>query len=55
MFGSFIKLAMDVVTTPIAIAKDVITLGGAITDEPSALGEKADQIANDWQEIKESL
>lgn len=53
LFGSLISLGMDIVTTPIAVVKDAVTLGGAITDEPSAIGEKMKQIEEDWENIKE--
>ncbi len=46
---------MDVITTPIAVIKDIATLGGAITDEPSAIGKKFDQIEEDWDDIKYDL
>lgn len=32
MFGSLFKAAVGVVTTPIALAADVVTLGGALTN-----------------------
>lgn len=34
MFGSFIKAVANVAVTPIEVAKDVITLGGSLNDEP---------------------
>ena len=32
MFGSILKAAVGVVTTPVALAADVVTLGGALTN-----------------------
>lgn len=32
MFGSLLKAAVGVVTTPVAVVADVVTLGGALTD-----------------------
>ena len=32
MFGSLLKAATAVVTSPIAVVADVITMGGAMTD-----------------------
>lgn len=32
MFGELLKAAVGVVTTPVTLAADVITLGGALTD-----------------------
>lgn len=33
MFGKLLGAAIDVVTTPIDIAKDIATMGGALTDK----------------------
>jgi len=54
-FGSLGKLVMDVVETPVAIVKDIVTLGGAITETDSAIGKKIDDISEDWQDMKDSL
>ncbi|CAB4220016.1 hypothetical protein UFOVP1624_42 [uncultured Caudovirales phage] len=55
-FSSLTKLALDVVVTPIAIVKDVVTLGGELTDEKgSYTGRKIDDIENDFDELKDSL
>jgi len=32
MFGSFLKAAVGVVLTPVAVVADVVTLGGELTD-----------------------
>lgn len=53
IFGSLLKLGMDVITTPIAIVKDVATLGGAITEEKSAIAEKLEQLGDDWEELRD--
>ena len=50
------KLGLDVATTPIALAKDIFTLGGAIVDEDEPFTkEKITQLAEDWEELRESL
>ena len=55
-FSSLTKLALDVVVTPIAIVKDVSTLGGTLTDEnQSYTSKKLEDINDDFQEMKESL
>jgi hypothetical protein len=55
-FSSLTKLALDVVVTPIAIVKDVVTLGGELTDEKGTYtGRKIDDIENDFDELKDSL
>lgn len=55
-FGKLTKLALDVIETPIAVIKDVATLGGALTDkdEPYTL-KKLKDIGNDYEEMKDSL
>ena len=55
-FSSLTKLALDVVATPIAIVKDVVTLGGELTDEKgSYIGRKISDIEDDFDDLKESL
>lgn len=53
LFGSIVKLGMDVVTTPVAVVSDVFTMGGAATETESAIVKKVEQISEDWDEIKE--
>jgi hypothetical protein len=46
MFESLLKAAVGVVVElPIAIVKDVVTLGGATTDGESAIAESAGKIS----------
>jgi hypothetical protein len=33
MFGSILKAALGVVTVPVAVVSDVVTLGGSLTDK----------------------
>lgn len=49
-------LAIDTITAPIAVIKDVATLGGAITDqdEPYTV-QKVKQISDDVDIIRENL
>jgi hypothetical protein len=56
IFGKLIKLTLDVVETPIAVVKDVVTLGGAINDknQPYTL-DKIEDIGSDYQKIKDEL
>jgi hypothetical protein len=54
--GSLTKLALDVIETPIAIVKDVATLGGTLTDEGEPYtAKKLRDIGNDYDKIKDSL
>ena len=52
-FGKLLKVGLDVATSPIAVAKDIVTLGGVITEEESAVKRKAQQIEEDWDELRE--
>lgn len=55
-FGSLTKLALDVIETPIAIVKDVATLGGSITEQSkSYTAKKLDDIGNNYDKMKDSL
>lgn len=51
LFGNLMQLAGDIVVTPLAVVKDVVTLGGAITDEESATVKKLEDIAEDIQDV----
>jgi hypothetical protein len=55
LIGKLAKITYDITTSPIAIVKDVITLGGAITDSKSAIVEKIEQIQEDSDEIRNEL
>ena len=55
-FSSLTKLALDVLVTPIAMVKDVVTLGGELTDEKGTYtGRKIDDIENNFDKLKDSL
>ena len=47
-----LKLIMNVVELPVAVVKDIVTLGGAITEEDSAVVKTAEDIKDSWDEIK---
>jgi hypothetical protein len=60
MFGSFLggltKLAMNIVETPVAIVKDVATMGGALTDQDKPYTQQQlENCQEDWDAIKEGL
>lgn len=40
MFESLLRATVGVATLPLDIVKDVVTLGGAVTDEDSAIATK---------------
>ncbi len=55
-FGKLTKLALDLIETPVAIVKDVATLGGALTDKDKPYTQKKlEDIGDDYDELKESL
>jgi hypothetical protein len=55
-FGKLTKTLLTVVETPVAIVKDVVTLGGAIEDEDEPYTvQKLKEIGKNYEEMKESL
>lgn len=45
MFGSLLKAVVGVaIDLPISVAKDVVTLGGALTDDESAIAKSCKTI-----------
>ena len=52
MFKGLLRTAYETVKLPIDVAKDVVTLGGAITNEESAVKKRLENIDS---EIKETL
>jgi hypothetical protein len=56
IFGKLLKTALDVATSPVAVVKDVVTLGGAITEQRKPYtAQKLEQIGEDVEEIREEL
>jgi hypothetical protein len=52
LFGKLLKTALDVATVPIAIVKDVATMGGAVNDHGTTYtGDKLRQLQSDRDEI----
>lgn len=55
-FGKLGKMVMDVVETPIAVIKDVATMGGVLTDrDETYTAEKLGDIQDDWDDMKDEL
>ena len=55
-FGKLARLTLDIIETPVAIVKDVATLGGALTDQDKPYtAQKLEDIADDYEEMKDSL
>ena len=55
LFGSLISTAVDVVKLPVSAIKDTVTLGGATTDEDSAVISNLEKLDADGDEILESI
>lgn len=51
LFGKLIALAIDTATVPLDVAKDVVTLGGAATDEESAVAAKLRKLQREVDEL----
>lgn len=57
-FGIFGKLTKTVINTallPVDAASDVLTLGGALTDDDSALEKRVEKIGNALDELGEEV
>lgn len=55
LFGKLLKTAIDVVTTPIDIVSDIVTMGGTLNDEESAVVKKARRLKNDLEETRDEV
>lgn len=56
IFGKLLKTAFDVATIPVAVVKDVATMGGAVNDHGSTyIGDKLRQLGRDGEEIRDEL
>lgn len=56
IFGKLLKTGLDVVTSPIDVVKDVVTLGGAVTGERQTYtGKKIERLGDDLEEIREEV
>jgi hypothetical protein len=55
-FNNLAKLALDVIETPIAIVKDVATMGAQLTDEGKPYTQrKLEDMQDDFDGMKDSL
>jgi hypothetical protein len=56
LFGKLLSTALDVIETPIAIVKDVATLGGTLTDETKPYTQqKLEELGDDYEDFKDEL
>jgi len=44
LFSALVKVAVETIKLPVAVVKDVVTLGGAATEHESYIKEKLDDI-----------
>lgn len=44
LFGQLVRTVVNVALVPVAVAKDVVTLGGIVTDEPPATVEALERL-----------
>lgn len=51
IIGKLFGVAINVVKVPVAVVKDVVTLGGAATDEPAATPEALDDLIDDLLDL----
>jgi hypothetical protein len=56
LLGKTLRVLLDVVEIPVAVVKDVATLGGELTDKGETYtGAKVDEIADDYDDWKDEL
>ena len=53
MFGELLKATIGVVTTPISLAADVITLGGSLTDKDKPY--TAQQLEDVYKNLQDAI
>ncbi len=51
LFDSLLTGAIHVITSPLDVVKDVVTLGGNLTDEESSIARKLRILGNDVDDI----
>jgi len=54
LFDALGSLAVHTLTSPLDVVKDVVTMGGAITDEESAIVKKLRKISDDIDEVSDA-
>jgi hypothetical protein len=53
LFGKLIALTINTATLPLDVVKDVVTLGGAATEEESAIAAKLRKLQREVDELEE--
>ena len=54
LFDSLLEGAIHLATSPLDVVKDVVTLGGALTGEDSAIAGKLEKLGRDATKISNS-
>ena len=56
LFGSILKTAIHVATTPIDLTKDVVTMGGVLSDKNTSYTEdKLKKLGKDLKQIEKNI
>lgn len=56
LFGSILKAGINVVTAPIEVVKDVVTVGGLATDQKkSYTQQRLEELADDAEQVIEEI
>jgi hypothetical protein len=56
ILGKILKTGFDLVTAPIDVAKDVLTLGGNLNDQNQTYtGRKLKRLGRDLEEVRDEL
>ena len=50
LFGQLVRTVVNIATLPVAVAKDVVTLGGALVDEESATKKNLQKLKDEASE-----
>ena len=54
LFSAIVKVAVDITTLPIAVAKDIVTFGGIATEQDKPYtAQRLDQIREDSEDADE--
>lgn len=53
LLGKLLRLTIDTATLPMNAAKDIVTLGGAITDEESSVAAKLRKLQEEVDDLGE--
>jgi hypothetical protein len=54
MFGELFKAVVGVVTVPVAVVADVVTLGGTLTDKRSDSTYTGDTLSKVWDNLEKA-